>query len=240
MVYIMSVLYSYHPAEKVRVVPSRLAAQKPEAVLGDNIIVIGGPVANDLARMLIERTTDWQINSPFCFHRHQLTYGGNDVLKTSYATSGDPYSMTEDYGCIVHRQLKLWGKDRRLWLLMGCHTYGTYGTALACFSDDFCAALLKSSQKDYYNVVVEVKGLDAISKGDGEVSVSTRQVADLPAIGPIDNPADVDAVLRSLTLGLQLAQAARKRLAHALLALALVALCAPYVIKFFAFFLWRR
>jgi hypothetical protein len=234
LIYAMSVFYSFYNPNRIRVLPSKLAASHPE-LLGDNILVLGGPVANDLAKILIEEKEKWKLDMPFYFDGYKLVSGENKSLTTTYAMESDPLTMMVDYGCIIRRRIELWGRDRNLWMFMGSHTYGTYSAVLACLSGQFCNALIKSDQADNYNVIVKAENLQAIMSGVGDVLIYTQEFGKLPAVGPIRNPADIDAAIKELIHNLLSVQAARKRLAYGLLAIAVTVLTAPYVIRFLLF-----
>jgi len=236
MAYMLSVLYAFYPPRRVDiVVPSPPGFKADFDRLAPNIIVIGGPVHNKLAEELLSPTSD--LNIPFCFEDFSLAvpegYGPDRSYSSHLKDTQDPWSYDSDSGCIVYREREMADRLRRIWLFMGCHTYGTYASVVAAFSERFCQALEQYDRKGDYEFVVRIDNLEAFMNDRGEVRIYVESAGQMPRIGPINNRIDTDIVLEEVAFGLRYEQEkSRKRFAYLLLGLALWVLVWPSLLIF--------
>lgn len=235
LTYMTSVLYTFYPPERINIFYAKPhgSALTMEG-LGENIIVIGGPLTNALSRELLSRK-DFSVRFTFDNQYCLLDSKRERIIgRARYVDENQPYSIVADYGYIVHRTIDVCGKRRRVWMFMGCHTFGSYAAAVMALTDEFCAALVRSKQRDCYDVVVRIESEQSkvpISEGD-EVLIRTEGMGDVPPVGPVKNRVDVDSALRALTFGSRFQQEnVRKKYAYVLLGAVAFILIFPYLVK---------
>jgi hypothetical protein len=117
---IASLLPSFHKdPERIKMLEARYASDR----LRENVILIGGPIGNELTKRVMK---DFEI--PFSFVDHTLLDKYHN--KKYEAKLGEDGDVLEDYALIL-RIKNPYNSQKNLFLVAGCYGYGTYSGAEA-------------------------------------------------------------------------------------------------------------
>lgn len=128
-----------------------------EKYLRTNLIIIGGPIHNQVAKKLLEKK-----EIPFQFDSDSnLLFLKNGVVNKKYipektAVEGCDY-FQKDYALIINAK-NPWDNSKRIIALMGCRSLGCYGASLFLCNEIYKCKNSSRIRDDEYALVVSCYG----------------------------------------------------------------------------------
>ena len=116
-------------------------------MLNENVLLVGGPIANELTRDLFKKQT-------------QLAYkfDGNDILNTATGTKTAPEfdgsDIVKDYGMIT-RCSNTFSEEKEALVVAGCYGWGTHAALNALLNSSYLKQLVKK-KSPHFQVLVSV------------------------------------------------------------------------------------
>ena len=127
------------------------SAQLPRELLSTNLIVLGGPISNELTQRVFSMV---DLQCQFDIERQliKVSQSGDEYMPV---ISEDNRQVLIDYGIII-KLSNPFNTENKMMILAGCHGFGTYSAILAATSPRLANEILNKVGGENFVVILKI------------------------------------------------------------------------------------